>query len=298
MITLIADSNGLRHPGLKAYLAASRDHAIALSDLTLVEMRKSNAFSTSRNSLRIASQFSEQVFVLRRTDQILDENIISEAQATALFDYDETIELAGLARHLQTLPEPPGLRAHMAELEASAQLIMTNLVEEVAPLEDGLVEAAKDFTSGELTQIRTASGLTDGTRDKLLDLLKITTGEFILKNQQPGRRGKMKLRDAMGLFAFRYSLCMLIYYIEWVRVGRTTGKKLSRRVNDVVDMQIAAMATYFNGVLSADAALQTVSCAARDILRGFGAYVGEDWRVPVPEGNSDHFPADRADGLS
>jgi hypothetical protein len=33
MITLLADSKALRHPGLKAYLQASRDHAIALSDL-------------------------------------------------------------------------------------------------------------------------------------------------------------------------------------------------------------------------------------------------------------------------
>lgn len=298
MITLLADSNGLRHAGLNAYLAASRDHAIALSDLTLVEMRKSNAFSTSRNSLRIAAQFPEQVFVLRRTDLILDENIIHESQAAALFDYYETIELGGLARHLQTLPEPPGLRAHMAELESSAQLVISHLIEEVAPLEAGLVEAAKDFTPAELTQIRTASGLTDGTRDKLLDLLKETTGGFILKNQKPRRREPLKLRDAMGLFAFRYSLCMLLYYIEWVRVGRTTGKKLSRRVNDVVDMQIAAIATYFNGVLSADAALQTVSCAARDILRGFGAYVGKDWCVPVPAVYPDNFPAEQPGSAS
>ncbi|RSU45861.1 hypothetical protein [Sphingobium yanoikuyae] len=31
---------------------------------------------------------------------------------------------------------------------------------------------------------------------------------------------------------------MLLYYMEWMRVGRTPGKALPRRVNDVVDMQI------------------------------------------------------------
>jgi hypothetical protein len=45
-------------------------------------------------------------------------------------------------------------------------------------------------------------------------------------------------------------------------------------------MQVAAMGTYFNGVLSADARLQMVSNTARAVLRGFNSYVGEDWSVP------------------
>ncbi|WP_137898907.1 hypothetical protein [Sphingomonas sp. 2SG] len=81
----------------------------------------------------------------------------------------------------------------------------------------------------------------------------------------------------MGLFAFRYSLCCLLYYMIWVREGRTS-RPSARRVNDVVDMQVAAMATFFNGVLSADAGLQDISFGARSVLRGFGAFVGEDWR--------------------
>ena len=280
MITLLADSNALRHVGLKAYLAASRNHMMALSDLTLVEMRKSNALSTSRDSLLIASQYLQQVFVLRRTDDMLGENITSGDQVPNLLDYQAGIDLASLCRRLQTFPEPPGLRAEMAEHEANARLVIQRLTEEVVALEPGLVDAAKDFTQAELKQIRTFSGVTETTRRKLLDLLKETTGNFILQNQEPGRRKPMMLKEAMGMFAFRYSLCMLLYYMEWVRVGRTTGKKLTRRVNDVVDMQVAAMATYFNGVLSADENLQIVSNTARGVLRGFGAYVGEDWRVP------------------
>lgn len=280
MITLLADSNALRHFGLKAYLAHSRNHAIALSDLTLVEMRKSNALSTSRDSLLIASQYLQQVYVLRRTDEMLGENITSSDQVADLLDYQAGIDLSHLCRRLQTIPEPAGLRAEMAEHEANARLVMQRLTEEVALLEPGLVDAAKDFTQAEFKQIRTFSGVTETTRRKLLELLKETTGSFILQNQEPGRREPMLLKETMGMFAFRYSLCMLLYYMEWVRVGRTTGKKLTRRVNDVVDMQVAAMATYFNGVLSADENLQGVSNTARGVLRGFGAYVGEDWRVP------------------
>lgn len=72
---------------------------------------------------------------------------------------------------------------------------------------------------------------------------------------------------------------MMIYYIFWVQNGRQTGRAEHLRVNDVVDMQLAAMGTYFNGVLSTDALVWNTSQAVRAILRQFGAYVGEDWIV-------------------
>ncbi|WP_164546205.1 hypothetical protein [Sphingobium yanoikuyae] len=108
----------------------------------MIEMRKSNALSTWRNSLRITAQFTQQTYVLRRTDEILAENITSASQIPSLFDYEETIKLAGLSRQLQAIREPPGLQAHMAELEANAQTVMSRLIEEVAPLEAGLDAAA------------------------------------------------------------------------------------------------------------------------------------------------------------
>lgn len=278
--TLLVDSNALRHPGLKAYLQSSRDHYVALSDLTLVEMRKRNALRTSRESLQIVGAFPNQVFVLRRTDLMLDEQVRNDADRTKLFDYQAGIELAKRCRELTILPVPAWLRDQMGAEEQEAREIMERLTAEVAEFQPALVDAAKDFTAAELTQIRTGVAVTDTTRRKLLDLLKETTGSFILRNQEPGRRAPMKLTDAMSLFAFRYSLCMLLYYMTWVRRGRT-DRKLSRRVNDTIDMQVAAMATFFNGVLSADDDLQSVSHGARAVLRGFGGFVGEDWVPPA-----------------
>ena len=103
----------------------------------------------------------------------------------------------------------------------------------------------------------------DATRQKLFDLLKETIGLFMMRNQEPGRRAPMRFGEAMATFAGRYSLCMLLFYLEWVRTGRTQ-KRLDRHVNDIVDMQTAAVATYFNGVLSADVTLQRVSCRETD----------------------------------
>ncbi len=280
MPMLLADSNALRNPGLKAYLAASRDHHIALSDLTLVEMRKRNALSTSRESLLIASKFPAQVFVLKRTHEILELNIAGAGGVDALFDYPAGIELARLMRDLTTLPPPAGLSAEMAMLEREAAAVTAELGRQMADLEAALVSAAAEFKPDELRQLRIARDVSEGTRRTLFRLLKETTGRFFVDNQQRlGRRG-IKFSEARGMFALRYSLCMTIYYILWVQTGRQTGRAEHLRLNDVVDMQLAALSTYFNGVLSTDALVLNTSRGARAILRGYGGYVGEDWIVP------------------
>jgi len=285
VLFLIADSNALRHDGLRQYLEASRNHAVALSDLTMIEMRKNNALSTSRSSLKIITAHLDQTFLLKPTHLILEQRISSEADTALLFDYAASADLDRLCRALQRVPMPDGLAAHMGGMEVRAREQIRLLHQQVAELEPGMIEAASDFTQEELRQIRTGSNIADGTRDKLFVLLKETTAEFIRRNQPNLRRaGNIRLREAMGLFAFRYSLCMLLYYMRWVKGRRQRGVS---RVNDVVDMQKAAMATFFNGLLSGDGAMQEIAGFARTILRSWGAYVGDDF-IAVPASGQAH----------
>ena len=277
---LLADSNALGNPQLKTYFSASRDHHIALSDLTLVEMRKEHAVFNSRESLRIASQFPNQVFVLKRTHEILELNITCSADTDALFDYQAGAELDQITRDLMTVPVPNRLKARMAELEPEATNVITELGKQMQDLEAGLVSMTKEFKQPQIKQLRTGVGVTEDTRQTLFRLLKETTAQFMIDNQQPLNRKGIKLTEARGMCGFRYCLCMMIYYILWVQNGRQTGRAEHLRVNDVIDMQLAAMGTYFNGVLSTDKLVWNASQAVRAILRQYGAYVGEDWVLP------------------
>ena len=85
----------------------------------------------------------------------------------------------------------------------------------------------------------------------------------------------------MAMFGFRYSLCVLLYTLGWVRTGSQKGRKVEQRVRDVIDLQVATVGTFLDGVLSLDKGLQEVSRSARHLLRLWGAYVGDDW---VPQG--------------
>ena len=280
MAMLLADSNALRNPDLRAYLNASRDHLIALSDLTLIEMRKRNALSTSRESLLIVSAFPSQVFVLKRTHELLEFDITTSDDVDLLFDYDAGIELGHLAKGLMALPASEALKARMTELEEEAVNVISELGKQMAGLEEALVDITKEFKQSQIRELRTGENVSDTTREILFRLLKETTARFFLDNQPLPRRKGIKLIKARGMFAFRYSLCMMIYYILWVQTGRQTGRAAHLRINDVIDMQLAALSTYFNGVLSNDGLVWDTSRAARAILRRYGAYVGDDWVLP------------------
>ncbi|NIJ18645.1 hypothetical protein FHS95_000314 [Sphingomonas naasensis] len=280
MAMLLADSNALGNPQLKTYLAASRDHNIALSDLTLVEMRKEHAITNSRMSLRIASQFPSQVFVLKRAHEILELNMSASADVNALFDYVAGVELNQDMLDLSTVPVPERLKVRMAALEPEAANVVAELGKQMHDLEEALVDITKEFKPDQVKQLRTGRDVTEDTRQTLFRLLKETTARFFIDNQQPLNRKSISLTEARGMFAFRYSLCMMIYYILWVQNGRQVGRPEHLRVNDVIDMQLATVGTYFNGVLSTDKLVWNTSHAVRAVLRQFGAFVGEDWVLP------------------
>lgn len=279
MITLLADSNALRHSGLEQYLRASRDHAIALSDWTLTEMRKEYALSVSRNSLRLVARFPNQCYAMKRTDLLLEYRVRNLDDSAELIDYQETLELRSLAQSLWRVPPPKGLTAFMRHLEDEAAGFIARLRHEVEGWEDQMIEATAVFDRAEVSLLRGSGegAIPPATMQKVFDLLLYTTRDFMVRNQQKGGSEPMKVGDAMNMFGFRYSLCVLLYTLGWVRTGSTRGRLLERRVNDVIDLQVAAVGTFFNGVLSGDGKLQEVSHGARHLLRLWGAYVGNDW---------------------
>ena len=286
MITIVFDKNLMRAPAMEEFLAMDRNHAVAFSDWTIIEMQKKNALTTSRKSLAIAAKFPNQVFALRPVGDILDDQIRSKDDAIKLIDYGESVRLGQLAADLRRIPPPEHLGPTIKEAEAHASMMIERLRDEVADWEDALVSAAGVFTREERRAIAMRQKVSETTSRKAIDLLLEATRNFMIDNQQKQGAKPMKVKDAMSMFGFRYSLCVLIHTLAWIGEGAGRGKKVEKRVNDAIDLQVAAVGTFFEGVLSGDKQVANTSSAARSILRAWGAYVGEDWQHPDLAGES------------
>ncbi len=276
MIILLADSNSLRHSGLQQFLKASCNHAIGVSDLTIIEMEKKNALKTSRMSLRTVFLYPKQCFALKRTDLLLDNKVHNLDDAIDLIDYGLTANLRELATNLWCIPVPTTLPIERQHAEGTASLIISNLRIEVAGWEQEMVAAVSIFSSTEISEIRGRKDVRPETVRKTIDLLLDTTRDFMLRNQQKKLGEQITVKDAMSMFGFRYSLCVMLYTLSWIREGSSTGKNVEKRLNDAIDLQVAAAGTFFNGVLSTDKQVKWISSQARRLLRDWGAYVGED----------------------
>ena len=279
MVMLVADTNALRDPGLEQYLRAASTHRVVLADWTLTEMRKKGALGTSRDSLKQVFRYPRQFLVLRRTDKLLEDAVGDPASAEALVDPVETLELRQLASGLWQVPSPSWLVDHMAALEKEAVELVSRLGAEVETWYDEMTQAVSVFGRTEIRQLRSPKPgvIPDATMRKVLDLLLHTTRDFMVRNQGRGGTKPIKASAAMRMYGFRYSLCVLLFTLGWVRTGSQGSPDIHKRVNDAIDLQLATVGTFFNGILSRDKRLHEVSRASRHLLRLWGAYVGEDW---------------------
>lgn len=271
-LLVMADGNFLRDVRLRRYLSANTQHGLVLADLTVIEMFKKNAIGTARGSLKILADFPNQIFALKPTHLWLDTKVLSEADLQHLIDPDRSDELRQLSIDYKCEGVINGFADRMKAHEIEASQYMRQLSCQVQTLESSLQELLKEFRADELTQIRTGQGITGALQKKMFNLVDEVTVEFVRANQEPGRSAPLMRSEAHGMFAYRYALCVVIGFTRWVSIGRQV-KSLERRLNDVVDTQIAATSTYFNDVLTNDRDLHFVASNARDVLRHLRAFV-------------------------
>lgn len=271
-LLVMADGNYLRDERLRIYLSAHTQHRLVLADLTLIEMFKTNALGTARESLKILADFPDQTFVLKPTHLWLDAKVRGETELQQIIDPARSDDLRQLSRNFRSEGAIHGLAERMKAREAAASEYMQRLSDQVQTLEASLPNLLQEFRSEELAQIRTREAITDALREKIFNLVDEVTIEFVRTNQEPGRTAPLKRSEACGMFAYRYALCVVIAFTRWVEHGRS-AKRLDRRVNDVVDNQLAAISTFFNEILTNDRELETVASNARNVLKHLGAFV-------------------------
>lgn len=268
----MVDSSFLRNERLRTYLSANAKHRLVLADQTLVEMFKKNALGTARNSLKILADFPDQVFALKPTHLWLDAKVLSEPDLQHLIDPERSADLRQLSIEYKSEEAIHGFADRMMAREREASQYIRQLGDQVQTLETSLQDLLMEFRTDELVQIRTGKNTTDELRQKIFKLVDEVTVEFVKTNQDPGRTAPLRRSEAHGMFAYRYALCVVISFTRWVSIGRQV-KSLERRVNDVVDNQIAATSTYFNGLMTNDRDLHYIASSARDVLKHLRAFV-------------------------
>jgi hypothetical protein len=111
---------------------------------------------------------------------------------------------------------------------------------------ENLREFGKNFTAEEMRILRERKQIPQELFDKFLDIIFQMAARFF-------ELGGLKLpppKEWLHTFVFHFTACAFAHALQWNAMGG--AKKSEKLVNDLVDVNVATFATFFDAFMSAD----------------------------------------------
>ncbi|MGV7120314.1 hypothetical protein [Sphingopyxis sp. 550A] len=265
IVRRIVDSNYLRTPELEEYLSTSPQNMVVVTEFVLLEAHKREPLITLPCSIAILSRFTRQVEILRSSEDLMRFQGRSAGLQRRLIDRQKSAEFSRFCRRVRQAVD--GDASSNAQIEATAALAARHIdsLTEAAPTIITLFQGqAARFTTGEIAALRTKQPRSAAVQAKLFDLIFRSSIDIAQSTKVLPER--MAPGEIVNLPVFRYCLCMALLFIRWVEEGRSATLPKARIANDVIDANIAAYATFFDGVLSNDRKLRALEREARFLI--------------------------------
>lgn len=273
----VVDSNYLQKPELRQYLSASKQNTAVLTDYASMEAYKGDTLASIYKAMSVLAEFPQQVVILKNTLFVcglsgrgsgLQQRFIDTSQTKRFSVYCNNLIAArsgNMALQRQLLELGREATRHLEERMLADAKSMPTAIEYVATT----------YTKEELAALRTTTRYSDQTVKKLIEsVLYIALNLF---QKHPSVRNLPRQKEMPNTFIFRAALCTYLLALEWISVAGAHGAKAARATtirNDMVDVNFAAYATFFDGLLSSDAKVQRIYLEARVLLATvFGCHI-------------------------
>lgn len=139
------------------------------------------------------------------------------------------------------------------------------MLKDAASLPDTIQAISKSYTKEELRLLRSGTHFTDSMVRKLIEsVLEIARTSFA---GHPAVQRLPSVKELPNTFIFRVALCGYLLVLDWISEGGANGAKPSTLRNDMIDVNFAAYATFFDGLLSRDGKAQRIYQQASLLLR-------------------------------
>lgn len=258
MTRIVVDKNmledlknlGAKHP-LRAWLGASKDHIVVVTDYAHLEMLKGNALKNILKSTEILAEFPKQVHIVKSITAVSALRGKAKGRKKRMTS----------GRGTKSFRKWRDKRAHAAEghqrfegeilrngERASKQF--ADMLENMNGFADNIKDATKEFTDDELGILRCHESVPHAIVLKILGgTLKLADSFFLM---HPDIRSQPKLHDVPHTFIFRFALCAFLHALHWRVKGGAEDRLPERMRNDVIDVSYAAYALCFDGILTDD----------------------------------------------
>lgn len=269
----VIDNNFAQREAMREYLSASPHNIAVMTEAVMVEWHKRNAANTTRRGFEFMCEFPNQVLILKGTATLVKMNGSTSGLKHRLIDHKQTRHLAAYCRLNIKTPLDSALAAAYAELEAQARDQTTELATEGSKMFSSfnrLSETLSKLEANELRQLKDNKTALSG------DLQRKTCtwafGHAATMHKAYGLRLPLTFNHFVNTLSFRYAAMMLGLFLVWQEHKGTAPSNPKKLLNHVMDLKIAAQATYFDGLKTFESDLARSFEHASAFLHALNAY--------------------------
>ncbi len=247
----IVDSNQLQSDDLRLYLTRSSSSFAVLTDYAAMEAYKGKTLTSIFKSMEVLSDFPDQVLVLKSTRVICGLCGRSVGLQRRLIDKRQTREFPVYIRCLRAAENgnTQYVRSILKHGEEASKH-MDTLLRDAAVIADAIADIAKIHTKEERAAFRNGTAFPLGMVDNIVKHIMLIAVQIF--RQHPNVNKRPCYEELFNTFVFRFSLCMYLLALDWAAKGGVQTASPDKVRNDMVDMNFAAYATYFDGLLTGD----------------------------------------------
>ena len=216
-----------------------------------MEAYKGNTLVSIFRSMEILADFPKQVIVLKTTGVVCGLNGRQSGLQRRMIDPEQTRGFQEYCHRLHTAKlGDVSLREQLLEHGREADAQMGRMLTDAKIMPEAVEGITRNFTAAELRIIRTGMLFPSGLVRKILESVVVIERSLYFRHPRPAI--SHGINEVPNTFLFRTALCVFIWALDWISVGGPKNVATERIRNDLVDVNFATYATYFDGLLSMD----------------------------------------------
>jgi hypothetical protein len=248
----------LQSTQLRDYLTGdSRNFAVLTNDAS-IEAYKGNTLVSIFKSMEILSGFPDQVIVLKGTQALCALHGAGKGLQKRMIDFGTTRDFSKWCKQL--LKAQAGDRRFVPQilkLGRDATDHADRILAAVPDVVAGREEVAGVYTASEIRAIRTGTAVSSELKRKFVHQVLLMAG-MLLRDHPKVRDWPHEFDALVDRYLFRFALCSHLWVLDWISEGSDRNRKSERIRNDLVDLQFATCATYFDGLMTNDRKVKRV----------------------------------------
>ena len=161
--------------------------------------------------------------------------------------------------------ENPGFRSSDIQVQYdSAQKHMSQYFDQAKAIIPRIALIKSKYTKEELKILRSSEQIPASMESRVLE--EVASFSSVIYGYRIKQHSQVSSRDYFYSFHYRWGLCLYLKLLERMKHGSSSELGVETFVNDLIDMEIAAWGTIYDGVISRDRSITRIYGSAKSIL--------------------------------